>query len=661
MWTRPQHPPHRLYSPLIAYPPFSPRAVDQQSLGVPLSARAGADLKGRGLNQQPSRELEVRQAQQALPSGHEVRVETALNSCMLPRTPVFTMAVAPPATPVAVHAAVPQVGSTPRPRGRAPVMRDARGRSLGVPCVWNGLQWVPPGACITTTESPRHADASFLRPASKDGPQAEAVALSEIAQAPRRSALDTLLRQLGYASHAVEVKSEVEVHTVPVSVQVLRSRLGAQPSWHGAFPDNPKLTQHGKVEAALEGMGLAALLRPDESPTWGATPDPFEVELEASLRARTRARIAQSTEPESLLTALGWYRIHHAAFPNMVPFQPLSGGAGDMAISASNEGTILRIGELMRLYGSRRPGELGKTLKASTISAVQSTLRGLCTREAGHELELRGGHQRSKRQLKDMRREDGPRAAVRAKRHGFKAQHFEQAVRAGFERSSRSGVRRFAVMHFCHNAVARGGSAGVSRSSDTFDPSRGLTCADIVPDPDKQGLPGLIAYVFPGKDCNRQHVKRPIPVSSRPEGTWHDGGDDPRDAYKAIMKEHALMLREVPSHLRATTPFFRKLSTLEPITTADVAGFVGDARVACGEERDCHELAHELRIGGASNLYDEYGMAGKQILIDRGRWKDDIAFIYARTSAESQYEASARMGNAQTRTLESLSEWTQPA
>jgi hypothetical protein len=144
-------------------------------------------------------------------------------------------------------------------------------------------------------------------------------------------------------------------------------------------------------------------------------------------------------------------------------------------------------------------------------------------------------------------------------------------------------------------------------------------------------------------------------------GTWDGEGDDPRDAYKAIMAEYALILVEVPSHLRASTPFFRKLGTLKPITTADVAGFVGDARVACGEQRECHELAHELRIGGASNLYDEYGVAGKQILIDRGRWKDDIAFIYARTSAESQYEASARMGNAMTRTLESLSEWTQPA
>ena len=99
---------------------------------------------------------------------------------------------------------------------------------------------------------------------------------------PRLSALDALLSQLGYASRPVEFRLEVAVHAVPASVQVIQSRLAAQPSWHGAFSDNPKLTQHGKVEAAMEEMGLAALLRPDESPTWGTTPDPFEVELEAS-------------------------------------------------------------------------------------------------------------------------------------------------------------------------------------------------------------------------------------------------------------------------------------------------------------------------------------------------------------------------------------------
>ena len=217
-------------------------------------------------------------------------------------------------------------------------------------------------------------------------------------------------------------------------------------------------------------------------------------------------------------------------------------------------------------------------------------------------------------------------------------------------------------MHFCHNAVARGASAGVRRSSDVFDPQRGLTCADIVPDTDKSGLPGLVAYVFPGKDCENRHVKRPIPISSRPPGQWLEGGSDPRDAYQALMAEYELMLREVPEELRAVTPFFRKQGTLMPITTADVAAFAADGREACGFSRDDHELAHEFRVGGASDLFDVLGMHGKQVLIDRGRWSagSDIAFIYARTSAESQYEASILMGDSNARALESMSSWTQP-
>lgn len=185
------------------------------------------------------------------------------------------------------------------------------------------------------------------------------------------------------------------------------------PSRFGVFPANTKQAQHNKVEAAMREMGLADLLRSDESPQWEGTPDSFEVELEATLRARTRTRIARSTEPESLLYALGWYRIHRGAFPSIIPFQLqlLLGGDGDVAISKYNERTIMRIGELMRLYGSRKPGERGKTLATSSIAAVQSTFRGLCTREIGYELELRGGRQGVKRQLKDMRCEDGRTAS----------------------------------------------------------------------------------------------------------------------------------------------------------------------------------------------------------------------------------------------------------
>ena len=581
----------------------------------------------------------------------------------------------PAAEPVSVRLPVVMVGSSTRPRGRAPVVRTERGKSTGVSCVWNGNSWVPPGPLLSPSPS-----LAALPSASPSSVSADSGACSHhlplpgtqqlvlhpsdtpriarmAAPPPPRLALPRLLLSLGFepegtvaASHQLITPAALpDRPPPPPEVQELERRLMLAPSRFGVFPANTKQAQHNKVEAAMQEMGLADLLRSDESPQWEGTPDSFEVELEATLRARTRTRIARSTEPESLLYALGWYRIHRAAFPSIIPFQLLLGGDGDVAISKYNERTIMRIGELMRLYGSRKPGERGKTLATSSIAAVQSTFRGLCTREIGYELELRGGRQGVKRQLKDMRREDGPRAAIRRKREGFKAQHFELAAQRGFNRSTRFGVHRFATMHFCHNAVARGASAGVRRSSDVFDPQRGLTCADIVPDTDKSGLPGLVAYVFPGKDCENRHVKRPIPISSRPPGQWLEGGSDPRDAYQALMAEYELMLREVPEELRAVTPFFRKQGLSCPSRQPTWRPLPqNDGREACGFSREDHELAHEFRVGGASGLFDMLGMHGKQVLIDRGRWSagSDIAFIYARTSAESQYEASILMEGA---------------
>ena len=598
--------------------------------------------------------------------------EPTMQLSLLPPAHLPALPAAPPTAPTTLLASppVPREGNAQRPRGRAPVLRDHRGKSLHVACVWNGARYVAPGGF---TQPPEVAH-DPTRPTTQvvgtgTLPHSRPVTAPLQRPLPAGGALMRLFDEVGFREPLVPQAafilqpSSIAARPVPAEITEIDRRLEDSTSVFGRFPDRSKLSKFEQVSQAMDEMGLSGMLRPDESPSWAAPPCPFEAELEKSLRQRSRERIQRSTEPESLLTALGWFRIHQAAFPNLIPFQPLTGGSGDMAASAYNERTIIRLGEIMRLYGSRRPGERGRTLAAGTIGGVLSTFRGLCTREAGYELELRTGRPGVKRVLKDMRREDGPRA-VRRKREGFKAQHFQLAAEQGFDRTSRRGIRRWAVMHFCHNAVARGSSAGVSRPSDDFDPARGLTCTDVQLDLEKTGLPGLIADVFPGKDCERRHVKRPIPISSRPSGSWGGPGNDPRDAYLAIKAEYDYMLAEVPAPMRPTTPFFRKQGTVDPIATRDVACYVAEAREACGFIREDHELAHELRIGGASDIRDYFGSTdGKQLLIDRGRWMGgaDIAFIYARTSAEAQYDTSARMGNANSRALEVVRPgWTQP-
>ena len=403
-------------------------------------------------------------------------------------------------------------------------------------------------------------------------------------------------------------------------------------------------------------------------------PDHLETELSRALQTRIRQRVAQSTEPESLAYSLGWYRIYRAAFPHRIAFYPLTGGAGDVAASQHNEETIMEVGELMRLYGSVKAGQRGKTLSAKTIGAVQSTLRAFRAREAGHALQLPIVQVRNVRLLKDMRREDGP-VEQRARREGFRARHFTEAHSGGLERTSPHGRLRWGVLHFCHNCVARGASAGTPQRNSRWDPARGLVCTDVSPVAASRtgtGMPGFTMLVFPGKDCRREHVKRPIPVSARSSSP--DVGD-PLDAYVAVAAVYDMMLVEVPPERRHHTPFFRRVGAscrvcdgLDPASTAhtcqlatsDVAGMIGDARAAAGYSRDGHEQAHEARIGGATDVYEVYGYEGRHILERRGRWGKDIAYIYARVSASRMFQASADMSSATGAALEDLApEWTQ--
>ena len=80
------------------------------------------------------------------------------------------------------------------------------------------------------------------------------------------------------------------------------------------------------------------------------------------------------------------------------------------------------------------------------------------------------------------------------------------------------------------------------------------------------------------------------------------------------------------------------------------------------------ELANMLHIWRTDfrDLYDTSAAAGleeaKRVLKKRGRWRSDIAFIYARTSLDSSLEASARLADVGGRDIESaFAGWAEPA
>lgn len=68
------------------------------------------------------------------------------------------------------------------------------------------------------------------------------------------------------------------------------------------------------------------------------------------------------------------------------------------------------------------------------------------------------------------------------------------------------------------------------------------------------------------------------------------------------------------------------------------------------------------RIGGATDLRDLLGMAGRDAIKERGRWHSDIAFVYARALSGQQMDAAARMADASDIEVEALcAGWVQPA
>ena len=118
-------------------------------------------------------------------------------------------------------------------------------------------------------------------------------------------------------------------------------------------------------------------------------------------------------------------------------------------------------------------------------------------------------------------------------------------------------------------------------------------------------------------------------------------------------------------------PIFRTSArggTTAAYCTSDVRTIVREIASAAGEDAAAFG-AHSLRIGGASDfrdLYDTTAAAGleeaKRVLKKRGRWRSDIAFIYARTSLDSSLEASARLADVSGRDIESaFAGWAEPA
>ena len=72
--------------------------------------------------------------------------------------------------------------------------------------------------------------------------------------------------------------------------------------------------------------------------------------------------------------------------------------------------------------------------------------------------------------------------------------------------------------------------------------------------------------------------------------------------------------------------------------------------------------APSLRVWGAEDYYDILGSEGQFLIKERGRWDSDIAFIYARPSAERHLANSRKLADSSSINIENLVDrFSQPA
>lgn len=351
--------------------------------------------------------------------------------------------------------------------------------------------------------------------------------------------------------------------------------------------------------------------------------------------------------PSHLATALGWLRRFVAAFPSRELFVAHA-GAGDVHAAAYNEETFRLFGEFVRKHGSVRPGTLGKVVSASTIADYISALRAHRSLQAGYNLLVSGGNLRLPRQMQQMRREDGP-AGQRALSRGMTARLLRRLLPlATFDRQTRRGRLRWAVLWVAHNLLLRGGELG-KVDNRVFDSATGIAIADvdwIAPCADTGGYEVVVVDVMPIKDARVLRARVPMVIRRRVHGSFSGTSElSSPCAWEALRMWWLCRSAECARTAWGTEPLFALMDG-SPVCTATVLGFVREAAAAMGEDPAQFD-SHSLRIGGATDLHHLFGGADAERFIQkRGRWCSMVHQIYSRMSASTSMLVSAQMLDA---------------
>jgi len=426
----------------------------------------------------------------------------------------------------------------------------------------------------------------------------------------------------------------------------------------------------------MDALGMTHMARVPDT-CWAVPPGPAERRLLDTLLGKVKDRVRGSNDPAKLGTALTYVEGFARSMPSRPLFRARTSEVGDKAAVAHNDQTFVLLREYIRARGSTRPGHVGETLSADTVSEYVGVFQAAVDADLGGRVttgEARNVHERQK---KTMRIEDGPKTVTevaRSRRLGFRGQHFKRAAASTLDRTTPRGRFRWMLSLMMYHCLMRAGEPGRGKGRKPFSPSRGVRLCDVIwwnTEVTQRTRPAVVFMLVASKPgLHGAYVRYPCEVSEKA-----DGAADPCCLYSYFLPYWRARARAVCLRTQVCTSDtpagFCTACSCEPLfvdefgvvpTTSMCMEVAREMCVAIGEVAADYS-GYSWRIGCATDLKEKYGDEKSGAIIKRrGRWRSCIHQVYERDDVGEQLEASEVMMEAVGRARESLlPRWNQPA
>ena len=524
------------------------------------------------------------------------------------------------------------------------------------------------------------SDGPFL-PSPPSSPPSGA-GVTPLARAPARTGKRPHALALApvQAGGEVVLADRAQAHLAPLTTHSRLPEWDSEESRQAAtrLRDRPTdFRREARRDEAMRWAGDAGLVGVHARPADVFVGQPGDDELRnlRTLRAASYRVAHESVDPDRLRTAIRHWRLFREELPSRQPFVPLSGpdSPGVFEADQYNSETLELFQSSIISRGSLQPGRLSEPIDTKTAAGYVSAIRAFISRDGGVQMRSERCNVRPRAIQRCVRRTRGP-IASRRRRIGIRAIHLRSAEADGsFDRSSTwPKRRRWCAAVVGHQLVARGAELGRA-DGQALSRTRGLRWRNV----EWHALGSLsrthlvlTVHLCAAKDVEGGGQRFPLLIRRRAAGAGPLDEEDAMCAYDLLLAAWREDVEQLGETAALDRPIFRRSCAdgdEHAFKTSTMLSIAREVAEAAG--LDPSDVGgHSFRIGGATDFRDLYdntseGLAeARRVLMARGRWKSDIAFIYVRTSAVTALEASARVADVDTRDVEAMfSGWAQPA